>query len=796
MYALLGTIFLMIIPSLLYHSKRRRISCQSLAVFALGVLNAANVSAEELSNFPTKVPSAAPSEKPSVTPSATHSDNPSQSPSNSPSSTLSVVPSSTPTESFYTIEKCQDFGGEIQSVDDTGQYGMLLDAIEFDSTDFPTAHEAILDVDVSIEWSKTAGSCIDPKVGDPYNGETSFAIMFEGSTTPLVSSNAWSGKEEGGRIETIFDQDAISPRSFGGTPVSGVYHPHTGNLGIFNEKAANGRWNLKAGDMHVGDPLCVYKYCVSLKTQCVKNCPTSSPSSSPTNLASMVPSATPSVSTMPTESILVQTEKCQDFGGAIQTVDGSGMYGTTLDSIEFTPADFPFSSDEVILDANVKIEWTKTAGTCSSQTSGNPYHGETSFAISYSGASIISLVAEDTWDGGTDVGLVKNVFDQDASRQISLGESPESGVYRPSSGDLSSLNGLSVIGTWNLKAGDSFQSDPLCIYSYCVEVTTKCTANCPSSSPSLAPSDILSMSPSKYPTTSPAPSEASNSPSGFPSRFPTITPSATPTISSFPSAIPSDVPSSSPSLTPSLYPTLKPSYVPTVAHSIHPSDAPSTSGSPSTSPSQTPSKVDLSSSAPSLAPSRPPSLPPSNRPSTRPSVVQSSSPSQVPLTFRKTQTASAYVTFGGISKELNKRQAKMTATLFCRELRWMENQPEGVDAITCQLDNLVVTANGNLRGRIDATFYYRCQDADNCPLHEYGGPDTMIVDFFDRERNVNLLKRELDDRAYFSTLEYIKLRGTDAPVDKPLCAKKRQQSTCLQEDNCEWKENIKFCFPG
>jgi hypothetical protein len=46
------------------------------------------------------------------------------------------------------------------------------------------------------------------------------------------------------------------------------------------------------------------------------------------------------------------------------------------------------------------------------------------------------------------------------------------GSFLPKGGDLDHLDGLIAIGTWNLKTGLA-EVGPLCVYEYCVEVTTE-----------------------------------------------------------------------------------------------------------------------------------------------------------------------------------------------------------------------------------------------------------------------------------------------------------------------------------
>jgi hypothetical protein len=135
---------------------------------------------------------------------------------------------------------------------------------------------------------------------------------------------------------------------------------------------------------------------------------------------------------------IIEKRKCQDFGGVPHSI-----YDTVaLPGIDFTEADF-LSSDGFIRDVNVVIDWAKAAGHCANPLPGSPHMNEISFAIKLQGEEV-PLVPRGTF-----------------------------GSFLPKGGDLGNLDGLMAIGTWNLKAGYLAEVDPLCVYEYCVEVTTE-----------------------------------------------------------------------------------------------------------------------------------------------------------------------------------------------------------------------------------------------------------------------------------------------------------------------------------
>jgi hypothetical protein len=135
---------------------------------------------------------------------------------------------------------------------------------------------------------------------------------------------------------------------------------------------------------------------------------------------------------------LIVKRKCQDFGGVPHSIDDT----VALPGIDFTEADFP-SSNGFIRDVSIVIDWAQTAGSCASPLPGSPHVNEFSFVIELEGEAA-PLVPRGTF-----------------------------GSFLPKGGDLDHLDGLIAIGTWNLKAGDLAEVDPLCVYEYCVEVTTE-----------------------------------------------------------------------------------------------------------------------------------------------------------------------------------------------------------------------------------------------------------------------------------------------------------------------------------
>jgi len=160
-----------------------------------------------------------------------------------------------------TVTKTVDPPGLV-SIDGCGAFCSTLPSVSFDATDFGVASE-ITDVDVSITWFKTDGSCNAPGVSNSFHGETSFRLDGpSGTNVVIASAGTWSGNASISTVTTDFDQAAALVPS--GTPVSGTFRPNNGNLDNFNGLSGTATWELRAGDNSAGDPLCVDSYSVTV----------------------------------------------------------------------------------------------------------------------------------------------------------------------------------------------------------------------------------------------------------------------------------------------------------------------------------------------------------------------------------------------------------------------------------------------------------------------------------------------------------------------------------------------------
>lgn len=176
------------------------------------------------------------------------------------------------------------------SVDGCGAYCDVLDPVVFSSADFGSGC-AVTDVNVSIRWAKTDGSCSFPGIGSSFHGETSFRIDGPSNQEILIPPAYYGGGTTMSAITTVFNQGFGQPTVAGGTPNGGTFSPASsggGNLNDFNGLSAFGNWELKPGDNGGGDPLCVDWYSVTIQTAADNTAPTftSGPSNMTVNTAS------------------------------------------------------------------------------------------------------------------------------------------------------------------------------------------------------------------------------------------------------------------------------------------------------------------------------------------------------------------------------------------------------------------------------------------------------------------------------------------------------------------------------
>jgi hypothetical protein len=159
----------------------------------------------------------------------------------------------------------RSWNGPTVSIDSTPNYGIAVGMVDFTAADFPPG-SAIIDVDVTIDFLKTDGTCTTPATGAAYHGETNFRMQGgSGTQVILATPGTWSGDTAIQPVMVTFDQSAASTPS--GTPTSGTFLPLGGNLDTYDGQSPIGSWILQAGDTTGGDPLCVNSYTVTITAQ-------------------------------------------------------------------------------------------------------------------------------------------------------------------------------------------------------------------------------------------------------------------------------------------------------------------------------------------------------------------------------------------------------------------------------------------------------------------------------------------------------------------------------------------------
>ena len=168
------------------------------------------------------------------------------------------------------------------------------------------------------------------------------------------------------------------------------------------------------------------------------------------------------------------------------------------------------------------------------------------------------------------------------------------------------------------------------------------------------------------------------------------------------------------------------------------------------------------------------------------------------LTIRRTKAGAAFITLNGVSQALDAREREKAAIRTCQELRNRMGRPEGLVTITCEWSGQSIK-NGNLKARVDATFYHMCyEESGICPfVADYGGPTAYLKNFFSKWSNrvavLNVLKAKITTKVGNATSA--KLRRVDKGA-KDACASPIKWSDCKAKSNeCRWRSDIKFCVP-
>ncbi len=149
------------------------------------------------------------------------------------------------------------------TVDGCGSYCTNLPGVTFSAADFTAGVCQVADVNVSITWAKTDGTCTSPGTGSSFHSETNFRIDGPVGNEILVVPGTYTGSATISSVTTTLDQAAAAVIG-GVNPVSGTFRPNNGNLDNYIGTDPFGTWTLRAGDTGGGDPLCVVGYSVTI----------------------------------------------------------------------------------------------------------------------------------------------------------------------------------------------------------------------------------------------------------------------------------------------------------------------------------------------------------------------------------------------------------------------------------------------------------------------------------------------------------------------------------------------------
>ncbi|MCJ8288285.1 MAG: T9SS type A sorting domain-containing protein [Crocinitomicaceae bacterium] len=233
------------------------------------------------------------------------------------------------------------------SIDGCGSYCTNLPGVTFSAADFTAGVCLVADVNVSITWAKTDGSCTAPGTGSSFHNETSFRIDGPVGNEILVVPGAYTGSATISTVTTTLDQAAASIIG-GTTPTSGTFRPNNGDLDNYIGTDPFGTWTLRAGDTGGGDPLCVVGYSVTITmsaavdadgdgfTNCSGDCDDSDPLINPGMTEILCDGIDNDCNPTTLDDPTPPTAICQSINAYL---DGSGLAAITAADIDLGSSD-------------------------------------------------------------------------------------------------------------------------------------------------------------------------------------------------------------------------------------------------------------------------------------------------------------------------------------------------------------------------------------------------------------------------------------------------------------------------
>ncbi|MEQ9405563.1 MAG: T9SS type A sorting domain-containing protein [Cyclobacteriaceae bacterium] len=178
----------------------------------------------------------------------------------------------------------------------------------------------VTDINLTIHYDKTDGSCAAPGTGNSFHDEHGFELESpNGGIVTIFSTGTFGGADDiSPGVTQLFDDEA-STTIPGGIPANGTYIPE-GSLSSFDGIDPEGTWILRADETAGGDPLCIIGASIEITVEI----PTDSPGDASGLALWLKPDK--GVSTSGT-SVLAWTDQ---GGSAITGTQGAGANQPTL----------------------------------------------------------------------------------------------------------------------------------------------------------------------------------------------------------------------------------------------------------------------------------------------------------------------------------------------------------------------------------------------------------------------------------------------------------------------------------
>lgn len=137
--------------------------------------------------------------------------------------------------------------------------GGFVDALTIDVpvSSFP-ADFVTTDINLVINYDKTAGTCAATETGNSYHNEHGFQLESPVGATQVTifDPGAFTGADDISPGVTQTFDDASVTAIPGGIPATGTYMPNN-SLSSFNFQDPEGTWTLRASETAGGDPMCI-----------------------------------------------------------------------------------------------------------------------------------------------------------------------------------------------------------------------------------------------------------------------------------------------------------------------------------------------------------------------------------------------------------------------------------------------------------------------------------------------------------------------------------------------------------